>query len=428
MFQWIKRTFKKLGPGFITGAADDDPAGIATYTQAGVTLGYNGLWSSLLSIPFMIAVQEMCGRIGIVTGRGLAANIARKFPRGIVFILVGLLFAANTLNLGADMGMMAASLQLVLPLPFSLLVVVLTLVSVMLQIFSTYESYAKYLKWLTISLMAYIGVVFAVGDIDWRETVRGTFLPQGVLTKDFLMMLVAVLGTSISPYLFFWQTSQEVEEQNQKMCKAILHPHIKRSPRKGILSRLQFMRQDVGLGMVFSNIVAWFIILLAASSLRGQGFTTITSAAQVAAALEPLAGRFTSLVFALATLGTGLLTVPILSASAAYAICEVLNIPEGLSKKWYQAQAFYGLIIASTLLGLVGNFIGINPVRALIYSAIANAIVAPFILVAVVLVASDGKIMGAHVSTIKLKIMGWLTVILMTGAPLLWAYASWKRW
>lgn len=417
-----------MGPGFITGAADDDPAGIATYTQAGVTLGYNALWSALFSIPFMITVQEMCGRIGIVTRRGLAGNIARKFPRWIVFLLVGLLFAANTLNLGADMGMMAASIQLIVPLPFPLLVIGLTTISVFLQIFSSYESYAKYLKWLTISLMAYIGVVFAVGDISWLNALKGTFFPRGILTQDFLMMLVAVLGTSISPYLFFWQTSQEVEEQNKKMCKKILNPNSKQVVNKSVLSRLQFMRNDVGMGMTLSNVVAWFIVLLAASTLRREGFVTITSAAEVAAALEPLAGRFASLVFALATLGTGLLTVPILSASAAYAICEVLHIPEGLSKKWHQAQAFYGLIIASSLLGLMGNFVGINPVRALIYSAIANAIVAPFILVAVVLVASDKKIMGAHVSTKKLKIAGWITVGLMTAAPLLWLYATWKGW
>lgn len=428
MIDWMKRTLKKLGPGFITGAADDDPAGIATYTQAGVTLGYNGLWSALFSIPFMIVVQEMCGRIGIVTGRGLAANMGKKFSKISVFGLVGLLFAANTLNLGADIGMMAASVQLILPLPFSLLVVALTLVCVCLQIFASYETYAKYLKWLTISLMAYIGVAFAVSDIDWGQALKGTFLPSGILEKDFLMMLVAVLGTSISPYLFFWQTSQEVEEQNKKTCRAILHPHLKTVSRKSVLGRLQFMRNDVGLGMVFSNVVAWFIVLLAASTLRGQGFVTITSAAQVASALEPLAGKFTSLVFVLATLGTGLLTVPILSASAAYAICEVLDIPEGLSKKWYQAQAFYGLIIVSTLLGLLGNFVGINPVRALIYSAIVNAVVAPFILVAVVLVASDKKLMGTHVSNLKMKLAGWITVGLMTGAPLLWAYASWRGW
>ncbi|MBP6944940.1 divalent metal cation transporter [Patescibacteria group bacterium] len=209
MIDWIKRTLKKMGPGFITGAADDDPAGIATYTQAGVTLGYNGLWSALFSIPFMVVVQEMCGRIGIVTGRGLAANMSKKFPKIVVLGLVGLLFAANTLNLGADIGMMAASVQLVLPLPFPLLVVALTLICVSLQIFASYEAYAKYLKWLTVSLIAYIGVAFAVSDIDWGQALKGTFLPSGILEKDFLMMLVAVLGTSISPISFFGKQARK---------------------------------------------------------------------------------------------------------------------------------------------------------------------------------------------------------------------------
>ncbi len=423
MRAWLKRTLKMLGPGFITGAADDDPAGIVTYTQAGITLGYHALWTALFSIPFMITIQDMCGRIGIVTGRGLAANMRRRFAYPVVIALVALLFAANTLNIGADLGMMAAALELVIPLPFSLLVVCLTLLTISLQIFTSYAVYAKYLKWLTLSLVAYIVVAFLVNDVDWWQALKGTFVPSHVLSQDSLMILVAVLGTTISPYLFFWQASEEVEEQwGGKGRPTKLSTRL----RASMVARLAAMRSDVGLGMVFSNIVAWFIMLLAASKLREHGFTTITSAEQVAVALEPLAGKFASLLFALATLGTGLLTVPVLSASAAYAICEVLDIPEGLSKKWYQAQAFYGLIIVSTLLGLAGNFLGINPVRALIYSAITNALVAPFILVAVVRLASDKKLMGKQVSTPRIHFVGWLTVALMTAAPLLWAYTVWR--
>lgn len=425
MRDWIKRTFKVLGPGFIAGAADDDPAGIVTYTQAGVTLGYHALWTALFSIPFMIVVQDMCARIGIVTGRGLAANMCRRFPRWLVIGLVALLFAANTLNLGADIGMMAAATKLVIPLPFPLLVIGLALVTLVIQIFATYEACAKYLKWLTLSLFAYIIVAFLVNDVDWMRAVRGTFVPGDMLNKEALMILVAVLGTTISPYLFFWQASEEVEEQwgergRPKKLTARLGTRMQ--------ARLRDMRADVGWGMVFSNVVAWFIMLLAASKLRDTGYGLISSPEQVAAALEPLAGKFASLLFALATLGTGLLTVPVLSASAAYAVCEVLEIPEGLSKKWYQAQAFYGLIIVSTLIGVAGNFTGTNPVRALIYSGIANALVAPLLLVAVVLLASDKKLMGKYVSTPKIHVVGWATVGLMTAAPLLWAYATWKGW
>jgi NRAMP (natural resistance-associated macrophage protein)-like metal ion transporter len=360
MFKWIRRTFKELGPGFITGAADDDPAGIATYTQAGASLGYSVLWTALFSAPFMIVVQEMCARIGIVTGQGLGANMRRRFPYAVVLLLVALLFAANTLNLGADLGMMAAATQLVVPLSFPLLVVGMTLITLILQIFTTYQTYAKYLKWLTLSLFAYVFVAFVVDDVQWWTALKNTFLPASFFSRDTLMILVAVLGTTISPYLFFWQASEEVEEQwgEGRMPKK-LTPTL----RARMMRRLKHMRLDVRMGMVFSNVVAWFIMLLGAAELHRVGIVNVLSADQAAQALAPLAGKFASLVFALGTLGTGLLTVPVLSASAAYAICELLEIPEGLSKKWYQAQAFYGLIVVSTLIGLAGNFVGINPVR-----------------------------------------------------------------
>lgn len=425
MRAWIKRTFKTLGPGFITGAADDDPAGIVTYAQAGVTLGYHALWTALFSIPFMIAAQEMCARIGIVTGQGLAANMRRRFSKPVVIFLVALLFAANTLNLGADLGMMAAATQLVIPLSFPLLLVGLALITLILQIFVSYKTYAKYLKWLTLSLFAFIAVAFMVNEIDWKAAIVSTLLPSNILSKQSLMILVAVLGTTISPYLFFWQASEEVEEVwGEKARPKKITPQLHRRIANGLLA----MRADVGWGMVFSNIVAWFIMVLAAAKLRDAGYAEITSPSQVAAALAPLAGKFASLLFALATLGTGLLTIPILSASAAYAACEVLDFPEGLSKKWYQAQAFYGLIVVSTLIGVVGNFTGTNPVRALIYSAIANALVAPVILIAITRLANDKNIMGRHVNTPRLQVVGWLTVMLMVAAPLLWGFSAWQGW
>lgn len=421
MRSWFRRTLSTLGPGFITGAADDDPAGIATYTQTGVSLGYRALWMSIFCVPFMIVVQEMCARIGIVTGRGLGANMKRRFAYPVVLLLVGMLFAANTLNLGADLGMMAAATQLIVPLPFSLLVVVMTLLTVTLQIFTSYPVYARYLKWLTLSLFAYILVVFVTDGIDWRAAVKGTFFPSGPWTSEGLMMFVAVLGTSISPYLFFWQTSEEVEEGGRD------EEQIRRVSRQTYAVRLKRMRLDVKAGMILSNLVAWFIMLLGAAQLRAAGYTTIESASQIAEALVPLAGRFASGVFALATLGTGLLTVPILSAAGAYAICELLDIPEGLSKKWYQAQAFYGLIIVSTLLGLAMNFVGFNPVRALIYSSVVNALTAPLLLVAITILASDRKIMGKYANSPRRQAFAWMAVFVMTAAPLCWAYVAWTE-
>ncbi len=422
MRDWFRRTFKTLGPGFITGAADDDPAGIATYTQAGASLGYHALWTALFSIPFMIVVQETCARIGIVTGRGLGANMRRRFSYPLVLFLVGLLFAANTLNLGADLGMMAAATQLVIPLSFPLLVVAMALITLVLQIFTTYHTYAKYLKWLTLSLFAYILVAFVVDNIEWRTALWSTIVPSSFFQKDTLMILIAVLGTTISPYLFFWQASEEIEEEwGDGHMPTKMTPSI----RARISRRLTAMRGDVWTGMIFSNIVAWFIMLIGAAELHGA---VILSADQAAQALAPLAGRFALFIFALGVLGTGLLTVPVLSASAAYAICELLEIPEGLSKKWYQARVFYGLIVISTLLGLMGNFLGVNPVRALIYSSIANALAAPLFLVAIVWLAHDKKTMGAHVSSSFMHIGGWCTVALMTGAPMLWVFATWQGW
>lgn len=421
MRSWFRRTLNTLGPGFITGAADDDPSGIVTYAQAGASLGYRGLWMSLFTLPLMMVVQEMCARIGIVTGRGLAGNMRKKFPKSVVFLLVALLFATNTLNLGADLGMMAAAAQLLVPLPFSFLVVILALISLTLQIFTEYRTYARYLKWLTLSLFAYILVSFSI-KIDWWMALQGTFLPHSLWNKEALMMLVAVLGTTISPFLFFWQASEEVEEAwGEGRIPAKMTPSL----RAKLALRLRSMRADVVIGMVFSNLVAWFIVLLGAAQLKEAGYTNITSAAQIAEALVPLAGRFASIVFALGVFGTGLLAVPVLSASAAYAICELFEIPEGLSKKWYQAQAFYGLIVVSTLLGLAMNFIGFNPVRALIYSAIVNAIVAPPFLIAIIRLANDPKIMGKHhVSSRMTHVMGWVTFVCMTLAPLLWAYVT----
>lgn len=421
----LRRFFDIIGPGFITGAADDDPAGIATYTQTGTTLGYQGLWMALFSIPLMITVQEMCARIGIVTGKGLANNIRRSFSRPVVIFLIALLFAANTLNLGADLGMMAAATQLLLPMSFSALVIVFTIVSLILQIFIDYDRYANYLKWLTFSLFAYIAVAFAI-QIDWRQALLGTFVPQHFFEPQTLMLVVAVLGTTISPYLFFWQTSQEVEEAwgKHRLSKKIT-PRL----RARIFLRLRKMKLDVNIGMIFSNMVAWFIMLMGAAQLKTAGYTTITSASQAAQALRPLAGNWASLLFVLGTVGTGLLTVPILSASAAYAICELFDFPEGLSKKWYQARAFYGFITLSTLLGLIMNSLGLNPVRALIYSAIANALTAPFFIFAILCITNNPKIMGERYTNSKRsQTWGWITLVCMVLAPVLWGLSAWQGW
>jgi NRAMP (natural resistance-associated macrophage protein)-like metal ion transporter len=412
-----KRPFKSaqeylhnLGPGLTTGAADDDPSGIATYSQTGAQYGFQFLWLSLFTFPLMGVVQEMCARLAIVTGEGLAANIRKHFPVWMLYACTILLFAANAFNLGADLGAMAKASQLLFPaLNFALLVTFFAVVSLLLQIFTTYARYAKYLKYLTLVLFAYVATAF-LAHLDWRTVALHTLIPSIGFSKGELVLVCAILGTTISPYLFFWQTSQEVEEEILRGEKTLKERSEERPHKK---QEIRDMRFDVWTGMFFSNIVMFFIIAACAGTLFTHGITTIQTADQAAAALKPFAGEWAYAFFAIGIIGTGMLAVPILAGSASYAISESFRFKTGLYRKLKDAYAFYGIIIIAMLAGLGMNFIGIDPIKALIYSAVGNGLVAPVVLVFIVLLSSDKKVMGAHKNGALGKTIGWITVALM---------------
>jgi len=396
-----------LGPGLTTGASDDDPSGIATYSQTGAQFGFKLLWLAPVTFPLMAVVQEMCARIGLVTGRGLASNIRRNFSRKVVYISALLLLAANTFNIGADLGAMAKATQLLQPgWNTALLVIGFGVLSLCMQIFTPYAKYAKYLKWLALILLAYVASAI-LANLNWGEVLSRTVFPSLEFSKDQILLICAILGTTISPYLFFWQTSQEVEEQ-------ILHGESTVAMRKGTTKEaVKSMRVDVWSGMLLSNIVMFFIIASCGALLFSHGVTDITSAAQAAEALRPFAGDATYFLFAIGIIGTGLLAIPVLAGSSSYALSEAFGWREGLYRNLGQAKAFYGIIIISMLLGLGLNFVGLDPIKALIYSAVGNGIVAPVVLALIVLISSNKKVMGQWVNRRAVTVLGWMITGLM---------------
>jgi NRAMP (natural resistance-associated macrophage protein)-like metal ion transporter len=399
----------RVGPGFITGAADDDPSGIGTYAQTGAMFGYSHLWLSFFSFPFMTAIQEMCGRIGLVTGNGLAGVVRTHYSRRILFGLVGILLVTNTINIGADLGAMAATGELLFGIPFPIWLIGITVVTLGLEIFVSYATYAKYLKYLALTLLAYVAASFAVKQ-DWAAVAFATFVPHLSLTKETFLNIVAVLGTTISPYIFFWQADEEAEEEIlQRKIKAI-GVGTPRVSRRDIRS----LRTDTVLGMLFSNLIMFFIILTAAATLHAHGISNIETAADAAEALRPLAGNFTFALFAIGIMGTGLLAIPILSGSAAYAVAEVMQWKSGLSLKLRQARAFYGVIVLSTLIGLLVNFLGVPPFKMLYYTAVLNGIAAPPLIFIILRISNDRKVMGRHVNSRWSNVLGWSAGILMT--------------
>lgn len=396
-----------LGPGLTTGASDDDPSGITTYSQVGAQFGFGMLWLAVWTFPLMAFVQEMCARIGLVTGRGLAGNIRTHFSRKVLYACTLLLFIANAFNIGADLGAMAKAVQLLNPrINFYTLVIGFTTFSLLLQIFTPYAKYAKYLKWLALVLLSYI-LSAILAHLNWQDVWHHTITPHITLSKNYVILLCAVLGTTISPYLFFWQTSQEVEEQVLQGKTTL------RSRRHTDKSDVRSMRIDVWSGMFLSNIVMFFIIAACGGILFPHGITEIQTAAQAADALRPFAGDATYFLFAAGLIGTGLLTIPVLAGSSSYALAESLRWREGLYRNLQQAYAFYGVIIISMLVGLGMNFIGLDPIKALIYSAVANGMVAPLILLMIVLISSNKKIMGKWANGPFTKTVGWVTFLLM---------------
>jgi NRAMP (natural resistance-associated macrophage protein)-like metal ion transporter len=411
-----------LGPGLITGASDDDPSGVATYSQAGAKFGLGMLWITVFTIPLMVAIQEISARIGRATGRGIAANLRRYYSAWISYPIIVLLILANTINIGADIGAMGAAVKMLIGGPGHVYSVLLAVVSLVLQIWIPYESYAKVLKWLTLTLLAYIGVIFAV-HVPWAKVVRATFLPPIHLDAAYLSLLVAVLGTTISPYLFFWQASLEVQELKDHHSQHAL----RRADDQEIHAQFRRIRIDTWVGMTFSNVVAFYIILTAAVTLHTQGITDIQTADQAAAALKPIAGGFASLLFASGIVATGLLAVPVLAGAGAYGLGELLNWPTGLERKPRHAKGFYGIIAAATLLGTGINFTRLDPIKALIYSALINGVVAVPIMVILMFMMRNPRIMGKLAGGSKsLWWFGWLATAVMAAA-VIGMVATWGK-
>jgi NRAMP (natural resistance-associated macrophage protein)-like metal ion transporter len=415
----VRRLVKILGPGLVTGASDDDPSGIATYAAAGAALGFAPLWTALATFPLMAAVQVTCAKIGLVSGRGLAGVLRHHYPRPVLYVATLGLVLANTINAGTDIGAIAAAVNLFAPIPIAALVVPVALILVALQVWGSYRLIAATFKWLTVTLFAYIGAAFFARP-NIGEVLTGTFLPTIRFDRAFLATLVAILGTTISPYLFFWQASQEVEEESSRGRTRLWQ-------RQGATAaEIADAAWDTGIGMFFSNVVMYFIILATAATLFKAGQTDIQSAREAAEALRPLAGSAATALFALGLVGSGLLAVPILTGSAAYAVAETLGWKAGLDQNPGRARPFYGIIVGATVVGLLINFLGVNPIAALFWTAVINGFLAPPLLVVIMCVANNRTVMGHRVNGMGLNVLGWATTALM-GAAAIGLVLTWSR-
>jgi NRAMP (natural resistance-associated macrophage protein)-like metal ion transporter len=407
----FKRFFKMLGPGLVTGASDDDPSGISTYAVAGASLGFATLWTALFTFPLMAAVQLICAKVGMVTGMGLAAVLRRHYSRSLLYVAVIGLVIANTINAGADIGAIAAAINLLIPVPIAAMIVPIALIILALQIWGSYRLIAKTFKWLALALFAYIGSAFFAKP-NWAEVLKGTLIPTISFNAQFLSTLVAILGTTISPYLFFWQANQEVEEEISMGRRTL-------AQRKGATdAEMKYATWDVNIGMLFSNVVMYFIILATAATLFKAGKTNIQSATDAAQALRPLAGEGAYFLLAVGLIGAGFLAVPILTGSSAYAVAEAFGGKYGFDKKPQRAKLFYGVIAASTLVGMLINFLGINPISALFWTAVINGFLAPPLLVVIMLIANNRKVMGDRVNGRWVNLLGWATTVIMFAAAI----------
>jgi NRAMP (natural resistance-associated macrophage protein)-like metal ion transporter len=413
------RLLRALGPGLITGASDDDPSGIATYSQAGAQLGYAITWTMLFSYPLMAVIQEISGRIGRTTGKGIAGNIRQHYPNWLLQLIVVLLFAANILNIGADLGAMGDATALLVGGPRLLYVVVFGALCGLLQIFMQYGRYVGVLKWLTLALFSYFGTVMAV-KIPWGEAARGFLLPTLSFEPAFWTTVVAILGTTISPYLFFWQASEEAEDTKESPQR---EPLLE-APRQGP-DAIGRIRLDTYIGMAFSNAVALAIMITTAATLHVAGVTDIESSSQAAEALRPVAGPFAFTLFTLGIVGTGLLAVPVLAGSAAYALGEARKWPIGLARKPKEAKAFYLAIATATLVGILINFSPINPIKALYWSAVINGVVAVPVMAIMMLMAVNARIMGEFTIPWVMRVIGWLATVVMSLAVIGMAVTAW---
>jgi NRAMP (natural resistance-associated macrophage protein)-like metal ion transporter len=399
-----------IGPGLITGASDDDPSGIATHSQAGARFGYGMCWTIIATYPLMAAVQIISARIGRTTGHGIAGTLARRYPRWLTVTIVTLLVVANTINIGADIGAMADAGALVFGGPTLLYLAAIALFCALTEVFAKYKRYVRLLKWLTLALFAYLATLFMV-KVPWGEALKETFIPPLSLDPAYVTMIVAIFGTTISPYLFFWQASEEAEQVHEDPDR---HP-LKRAPEEGPVE-LQRIELDTMVGMAFSNLVALSIMLTTAATLNVANITNIETSAQAAEALRPFAGDYATIIFALGIVGTGLLAVPVLAGSAAYALGEALHRPVGLARRPSKAKTFYGTIVAATLIGAVMNLTPINPIKALYWAAVVNGIVSVPVMAMMMLMSVRHDIMGRFTVKGPVKWLGWLTTILMAAA------------
>jgi len=403
---WLKR----LGPGFVTGAADDDPSGIATYSQAGAQFGFNTLWTVVFTYPLMVGIQLISARIGAFSGHGLATNIGRHYPRWLLIMIVVMLLVANTINIAADLVAMGDAVTLILGGPHHVYALLLGVISLALQIWIPYDRYVAVLKWLTLSLFSYVGTAFAI-HIDWAEVLSRTVLPHARLDHDYVTMIVAIFGTTISPYLFFWQASQEVEEQR----RAPREDALKRRPEDAAdgVARIGF---DTCVGMGVSNVVAFFIMLTAAITLGQQGVTDITSSTQAASALKPVAGSLASMLFSLGIVGSGMLAIPVLAGSVAYAMAGTFNWSNSLEHPPARSVKFYGIIGIATLLGALIALSPVNTIEALFWSAVINGVAAVPVMVLMMLLAINPDVMGSYTVGRTVKVIGWCATFAMGSA------------
>lgn len=415
----IKRFLNRLGPGLITGASDDDPSGIGTYTQAGAALGFATLWTAVVTLPLMIVVQHICAKVGMVSGRGLAGVLHRYYSKKLLYPVVTGLVIANTINAGVDIAAIAAAINMFVPVPISAMVVPIAVAIVVLQVWGSYHLIVKIFKWLTLSLFAYVIAAF-LAKPDWFVVLKATFVPQITFSSEYITTIVAILGTTISPYLFFWEASEEVEEE-----KSEGRTHV--SERRGATdAEIRKEKIDTVIGMLFCNIVFYFVIVSAGATLHVTGQTNIQSATEAAQALRPLAGNFATVLFGIGLIGAGLLAIPVLTGSAAYAVAETFNWPSGLDEKPRHAKKFYGVIAVSTLVGVVIDFAGINPISALFWTAVINGVVAPTLLVVVMLVSNNKRVMGDRTNGVATNIVGWLATAIMFAAAIA-MFLTWNQ-
>ena len=407
----IKNILDRLGPGLITGASDDDPSGIGTYSQAGAALGYATLWTAIVTLPLMIVVQHICAKIGMVSGRGLAGVLNRYYSKKLLYPVVIGLVIANTINAGADIAAISAAINMFVPIPISAMVIPIAVAIVVLQVWGSYRVMVKIFKWLTLSLFAYVIAAFLARP-DWYAVARATFVPQIQFTSEYITTIVAILGTTISPYLFFWEASEEVEEEKSEGRKDV-------TARRGATDKeIKKEKLDTIVGMLFCNLVFYFVIVSAGATLHVSGQTQIQSATEAAQALRPLAGDFATVLFGIGLIGAGLLAVPVLTGSAAYAVAETFGWTSGLDEKPRHAKKFYAVIAASTLVGVVIDFAGINPISALFWTAVINGVVAPPLLVVIMLVANNKRVMGERTNGRWTNVFGWLATVVMFAAAI----------